>query len=456
MPQRPNVILIMADDMGYGDIATVNGGINTTPALDDLYHRSLRCSQGYAASCVCAPSRAGFLTGRYPHRTGCTCLNDIHLLNQIALEEQTIADVFAQGGYHTGLIGKWHCGHNGNYRPEHRGFQHVETYHPQTQDYWNWTIDENGSPRQAQGEYLTDYLTDCTLRYIRQHQHEPFFLHLAYYAPHRPLQATEETLAHYLDRDELTEGQKRVYAMIESMDHGIGQIMNLLEELDLDRNTIVIFTSDNGPDDYSQNDLSPSRSNMGLRGCKYSVHDGGIRVPMLVHWPDGMLTDRTTETLFHFVDFIPTLSAACGIPLPRTLPLDGENRLPVWQGEEHKVQPVRFWQWNRHYPYPQCNAAMRDGDWKLLYPKLNGYNKMTQENIEMILGKIPFESSRPYPLELGPPTSPMLFNLANDPHEQHDLAASHTERVDRMTVAMENWYEDVIADFSQALDTRFA
>lgn len=456
MKQKPNVIFIMADDMGYGDLSAVNQGLNHTPALDDLYRNSLRLSQAYAASCVCAPSRAGFLTGRYPHRTGCTCLNEIHGLNHIAVSETTIADLFGASGYHTGLIGKWHCGHEGQFRPEYRGFEHIQAYHPHGMDYWQYDIDDNGTSVKSDGTYLTDRLTDCALEYICNHHEEPFFLHLAYYSPHRPLQADPKILTKYQDRTDLTEGQKRVYAMIESMDHGVGQIMNLLRETGIENNTILIFTSDNGPDNHEVDGISPVRFNMGLRGNKYSVHDGGIRVPMMVRWSDGMLTNRDEHSLFHFVDILPTLCAACDVSIPSILALDGENRLLTWRGEAANNNPVRFWQWNRHYPYPNCNAAMRDGDWKLVYSAIKGSNQISQANIDMIQGRRPYETTRPRMLELGESVLPMLFNLQKDPSEATDLAAIEVPRVERMRAELNGWYADVIGDFERALDMQFA
>jgi arylsulfatase A len=324
-------------------------------------------------------------------------------------------------------------------------------------DYWQYAIDHNGSSEKADGKtYLTDDLTERAIRYIRNHQSQPFFLHLAYYAPHRPLQATDEKLAKYKDRDDLTAGQKLVYAMIESMDDGIARIINLLHETGLEKNTIVIFTSDNGPDNHEADGISPARENLGLRGCKYSVHDGGIRVPAMVRWPDGMLSDRDNHDLFHFVDFLPTLAAACKVVIPQNIGLDGENRLPVWQDNADNVNPIRFWQWNRHYPYPNCNAAMRDGDWKLVYPKLNGYNKMSQANIDMILGKRPYETTRPQMLELGQPDKPLLFNIKDDPFETQDLSLANIQRVGQMTAALNDWYGDVMTDFTAALDVQFA
>lgn len=455
MTDRPNIIVIMADDMGYGDLACVNGGINRTPVLDTLYGESLRLSQAYAGSCVCAPSRASFLTGRYPQRTGCTCLNDIHGLNRLDTRETTIADIFAKAGYHTGLIGKWHCGRPDVYRPQRRGFQHVEAFHPMGFDYWNWKLDVNGTERASNGQYLTDHLGERSVQYVRDHKHEPFFLHLAHYAPHRPLQAPPELLAKYEEQDGLSSGQATVYAMLESMDTAIGRLLDTLREEGIEDNTIVVFTSDNGPDTHAVEGLSPARFNCGLRGAKYSVHEGGIRVPTMIRWPDGIAGPGNTDVMFHFVDLLPTLASLSGVTLPETIQLDGEDRSPAWRGNEANVNPTRFWQWNRHMPYPNCNAAVRDGDWKLVFPKLKGYNRLSEANIEMIEGKRPFQTTRPEPLDIGPPQQPLLFNLADDPLEANDLADVRPDTVRRLVAALDRWQRDVMIDLDQLLDRRF-
>jgi arylsulfatase A len=453
---RPNVIVIMADDMGYGDLACLNGGINATPALDRLYSQSLAFTQGYAASCVCAPSRAGFLCGRYPVRTGCTCLNAYHSLNQLSPDEITIADIFKSGGYRTGLVGKWHCGEVAGSRPEHCGFTDLAAYHPQGMDHWNWELDLGGTTHRSNGnEYLGDALTDYALDFIRNSKDKPFFLHLAYYAPHRPLQAPQDLLDKYQARGDLTAGQAIVYAMIESMDTGIGRISDELKKLGLDRNTIVIFTSDNGPDTYEANGISPQRQNCGLRGHKYSVFEGGIRIPLLVRWPDGLAHTGSNDALFHFIDLLPTLADACNLALPAQAHLDGDSRLKLWQGDEANVNPVRFWHWNRYFPEPGCNAAMRDGNWKLVMPALTGYNSMTQDNVDMVLGHKPFTPTPPEPLNLGPSLAPLLFDLSRDPNETQNLADMHTPRVNAMRKAILNWQRDTQGDFIRAVAKRF-
>ncbi len=452
---KPNIILIMADDMGYGDFECVNQGLNSTPNLIRLYHESMRVSQGYAASCVCAPSRAGFLTGRYPHRTGCTCLNDYNGLNQLEPSEVTIGDIFKNAGYHTGLIGKWHCGENRGSRPEDRGFTEVETFHPQGCDYWDWRIDENGTEIQSNGRYLTDYLTERTVEFIKRNQDKPFFLHLGYYTPHRPLQAPQHLIDKYMARGDLTLGEAVVYAMIEVMDQGIGKINETLEQLGMVENTIVIFTSDNGPDDHEVNGLSPVRFNCGLRGNKYFVHDGGIRVPFLVRWPERIAPDSENNDLFHFVDILPTLAAACNVEIPAGLCVDGQNKLASWLGQSGGICEARFWQWNRYYPSDECNAAMREGDWKLVIPARSGFREMAAENVEMVLGKRPFVRTRPKMPELGPVSAPMLFNIADDPCEKHDLSANYAHRARDMHKRLNQWFYSVRRELDIVIENRF-
>ncbi len=454
---QPNVIFIMADDMGYGDFGCINDGLSETPNLDRLYGDSLRFSQAYAASPVCAPSRAGFLTGRYPLRTGCVDLNAINGLNQLSTDEVTIADLFKAGGYRTGIVGKWHCGTDEPYRPENRGFDEVDAFHPQRKDYWKWSIDQNGTEVEAGGRYLTDYLTERALDFIdRSEPGQPFFLHLAHYAPHRPLQAPQGLVDKYLNNGKgLTKGQATVYAMIEIMDDGIGQVLDKLEEKGLRENTIVVFTSDNGPDDVVVDGLSPERFNCDLRGHKYLVYEGGIRVPFLVSWPV-QLESREFDGMFHFVDVLPTLAAACEVPIPDGLALDGVNYLPAWKGESEAPEVDRFWQWNRYYPVEACNLAMRDGPWKLVIPPKDGFRTMSAENEAMVTGKIPFSVVAPdRDRDLGTAKSPLLYHVVRDPSETNNLAADHAERVSDMEARAQHWFKDVRSELDVVVDRRF-
>ena len=448
----------MADDMGYGDLACINGGLNRTPNLDRLHANSLRLSQAYAASPVCAPSRAGALTGLYPFRTGCVDLNDRHGLNRLDPSAVTLADVFKREGYRTGLVGKWHCGTDSASRPENRGFDEVRAFHPAHKDFWDWTItNSDGTEVAAEGRYLTDYLTECAVDFIERNHQRPFFLHLAHYAPHRPLQAPSALVERYARDGRLTPGQAVVYSMIEVMDDGIGQVLRTLEKHGILENTIVVFTSDNGPDDVDDGCLSPRRFNCGLRGQKYSVHEGGIRVPFLVQWPS-VLQPATNDDFFHFVDILPTLAASCSLDLPAGLALDGINRLPVWLGGREPYPRSRFWQWNRYYPADNCNAAMRDGRWKLVIPARDGYRDMAPEEVAMIrdgtfTGATPPARNRDS--GLGAPLPPLLFDIGTDPGETRNMAEEQRPRMEAMQASLSSWFREVRGQLDAILDGRF-
>lgn len=268
LAERPNVILILADDMAVGDISTFNNGISRTPTLDKLIKEGLWFERAYSASPVCAPARAALLTGRYPHRTGVVSLNmntepDLTRLHR---DETTLADVFAANGYRTGLIGKWHVGLGAGYGPVARGFQEFEGFHGSDGGgYFRYAIhadDRMSEPLVKRDTYLTDELNVRAIQFVRRHADKPFFLHLAHYAPHRPLEAPTEAVKPYRNAG-LDEKTATVYAMIEIMDRGLGGLLRELDTLGLRQRTLVIFASDNGPDI-----LVPERFNLGLRGGK--------------------------------------------------------------------------------------------------------------------------------------------------------------------------------------------
>ena len=193
MSRRPNIVLILADDMGYGDFSAFNGGLSRTPALDALLDESMCLTQQYTASPICSPSRAALMTGRYPHRTG--SIDTLHFrgLDRLALRETTLADVLGMAGYVTGLIGKWHLGDfDKRYHPNVRGFDEVVTFSGGSQDYYDWRLEYNDLVKRADGRYLTDVFTEEAVKFIERHKDEPFFLYVPYNAPHGPLQAPEE------------------------------------------------------------------------------------------------------------------------------------------------------------------------------------------------------------------------------------------------------------------------
>jgi arylsulfatase A len=419
---QPNVLLILADDMGVGDVATFNGGLNRTPNLDELIREGLWFERAYSASPVCAPARAALLTGRYPHRTGVVSLtlNTEPELTRLKRDELTLADVFAANGYRTGLIGKWHTGLGEGYGPIARGFQEMAVFHGSDRGgyhrYILHTDDRMADEPKPQETYLTDELNQRAIAFVKRNADKPFFLHLAHYAPHRPLEAPEEKVQHYLkagfDKDTAT-----VYAMIEIMDRGIGELLRELDALGLRDRTLVIFASDNGPDPL----VSP-RFNHDLRGTKYEVYEGGLRVPFVVRHP-GTIKPGNISHPVHFTDLLPTLVEVCGLQHQPKLPLDGRSFASLLTGKGTPLTGTRFWQWNRAEPNYTHNAAMRDGPWKLVKPFVTK-NKITGD------------SHAPH----------VLYHLDDDPRETTDLAGNHPSRLEAMRDSLDEWLREVERD----------
>lgn len=416
--ERPaNVILILADDMGLGDISLHNGGLNRTPRLDRLVEESAWFTRAYSGSPVCTPSRAALLTGRYPHRTGAVTLNMQRYpeLSRLHKSEKTMADVFADNGYATALVGKWHLGDGPEYHPLQRGFQEFEGFkgYDVPDNYFNYRLDIQGEYQEFSGHYLTDNLTERAIKFVERRREGPFFLHLAHYAPHRPLSAPEELIEEYRKQG-FNDSTATVYAMIEIMDRGIGELLDALDRLGLRQNTIVIFASDNGPDP-----LEGERFNHGMRGTKYTIYEGGIHVPFLVNWPGAVEPGEHSEVI-HFTDVLPTLAELCGLKLPSGLQPDGGSMAGLLLGKESKLPQYRFWQWNRGVPWYSHNAAILEGDWKLVRPYVTR-------------GVPDGESAE----------KPVLYNLKEDPQEQHDLSEMEPLRYDIMRIKLEQWRREV-------------
>jgi arylsulfatase A len=452
---RPNVVFILVDDMGYGDFSAFNGRLSDTPTLDRLAREGLCLTQQYTASPVCNPSRACLLTGRYPHRTGSIDTLEWRGLDRLALRETTLADVLKAAGYATGLVGKWHLGaFDPRYHPNRRGFDEAVCFRGGMHDYYRWRLEYGDTVRRTDGRYLTDVWTEEAVAFIQRHRDHPFFLHVTYNAPHTPLQAPEEEIEPFAENEDLTRGVATLYGMLHRMDSGVARILETLERCGIHDNTIVFFTSDNGPQFGGEGDMCLTRFNCHYNGAKGSVYEGGIRVPMIVRWPDGLEGGRQAQEMVHFSDWLPTVLEMAGVELPQgNLPVDGMNVLPLLRGEKGKTQPKRFWQWNRYTPLPTCNAAVRDGEWKLVRPAIR--EAMQVPDIEWLeasmyrpehfLERGIIRDPDP-PREVPAPPPPELYNIVQDPLEQSNTADQHPDTVHRLLRELETWFEEVEAD----------
>lgn len=467
MSSRPNAVFVLVDDMGYGDFGVFGDGSPQTPRLDALVDQGLCLTQHYSGAPVCAPARACLLTGRYALRGGVIDTQDANGLDRVHPDERTIGEMFQRAGYATGLVGKWHSGaYDPAYHPTNRGFDEFAGFQGGWNDYYSYRLEVDGRFTDCGGRYMTDVLTDEAVAFIDRHagrrargsaagggaarQSQPFFLWLCYNAPHFPFQAPSEDIARFRDLH-VGDDLRALYAMIYRMDQGLGRVLDKLRECGIEEDTVVVFTSDNGPQ------MSPNvrRYNANFAGAKGNVYEGGIRVPAVIRLPGRIDEGSRSELLMHFVDWMPTLSAICDVPLPTDAagPLDGidisSDLLSTGGSSDHKP---RFWQWNRYEPVADCNAAVRDGDWKLLYPQIDEAMELSDFDIstdkyfkshpEEVSAVVPSRYERSVPS----PHPPQLYNLADDPFEQNDLATVEVDRTARMGRMLETWFEEVEAE----------
>ena len=453
MATPPNIVFILADDLGYGDFSSINQGLSHTPVLDQLMAEGTCLTQQYTASPVCNPSRACLLTGRYPHRTGSIDTLEWRGLERLALRETTLAEVLQSSGYRTGLVGKWHLGaFDDRYRPQNRGFDDAVCFRGGMHDYYQWRIEFGDTVRRGDGRYLTDVWTEEACQFIRRNQSDPFFLHVTYNAPHTPLQAPEEAIQPFREKGQFNEGVSTLYGMIECMDRGVGQILETLRSCGLEENTLVCFTSDNGPQFGGKHSLD--RFNCQLHGAKGAVYEGGIRVPMILRWPSGLEGGRQLDAMVHFSDWFPTLLSMADLEPPRGLSLDGVDVSSILQGEGGNPCEKHYWQWNRYTPRVESNAAARDGPWKLVCPAMT--EAMEVFCADPWLQVSMYEPERleeagllpdPWPCpDLPEPPPPELYNLEMDPTESNNLADDHPDIAHRLLVQLENWFESVEKD----------
>ena len=445
---RPNIIIIVADDLGYGDVAAYGGDI-ATPNIDALAKGGVRFTDGYVTAPVCNPSRAALMTGRYQQRWGQEA-NDQTAPPEgsprlsLPLGQTTLGAAMRERGYQTGAIGKWQLGMQPGYHPLDRGFdeffgipsgaRYVDPSWPGVHfvdvlpfDPSEPRADEGAgeSPRRgtlfrgrepAQLErYLTDQFADEAVSFVDRHRDDPFFLYLAFYAPHAPLEVTDE---YYRRFPQFKDERKRIYAaMISALDDGIGRVLAKVRETGAERNTLVVLVSDNGAAEYIDSD---GRRNAPFAGHKRSLYEGGIRLPFMMRWPERLPSGKTYPQPVSTLDLMPTLLAAAGPPTTATAspsvqataaapahPLDGVDLVPFLTGERKGApHAALFWRTGG-------NAAVRKGDWKLLIAR------------EETTGK---EIAR-------------LYDLSRDPGETRDLAAKKSSVVSELRALWEKWNE---------------
>jgi arylsulfatase A-like enzyme len=451
-----NIIQIVADDLGFGDIGYFNGGLTITPNIDRLFSGGTRFGNAYSASPVCAPARAALLTGRYPHRTGAIDTLEGLGLDRLALDERTIADAFRAHGYRTGLIGKWHNGAlDPRYHPHRRGFEHFFGFTGGWMDYWKWRLYRNDDVVPSDGRYLTDVWGEAGRAFVSADDDRPFYLMLAFNAPHYPLQAHEADLASVRQRKpDATDEVATIYAMVEAMDRAIGEVLATLEQAGRADKTIVLFTSDNGP----ELGKGSARPNLEFRGYKTKVWEGGIRVPFAMYGPGIVPAGKEVDGVLHFIDLLPTLLDACSVAPPEGgLPIDGVSRWTSLSDAPPDGAP-RYWQWNRYTPIETCNSAVREGTWKLVYPEIPAAMKMMPEDVEMDVALKyqpelhPTIRPRIYRADVGDDNPAQLFDLASDPHEQRNLTTAHPDVASRLASQLHDWFVEVERDRERTKD----
>ena len=441
--ERPNIVLILADDLGWSDLGCYGADLIETPHLDRLAAESVRFTQAYAMP-VCSPTRAALMTGRHAARVGMTIWSegslqgptDRKLLqarshHNLPHSETTVARYLQDAGYLTALVGKWHLGDADHY-PETHGFDvNIGGTHwgaPRT--FW-WPYRGSGrfGPEYRYvphlefgkpGEYLTDRLTDEALGIIDQADDRPFFLFLSHHAPHTPIEAKPEDVSYFESkrRPEMHHQNSIYAAMVKSLDESVGRVLERLKQQDLDQNTIVIFASDNGGfigvDSRAEQEI-PVTSNFPLRSGKGSCYEGGIRVPLMIRWPGVTTSHSVCDEPVVVMDLVPTLLNAADVSLPDDVILDGVNLHPQLKDPAATLgRDAVFFHYPHYYATTTPVSAIRAGDWKLL-------EYLEDNRVE-------------------------LFNLKNDPGETADLTGDQVAKTTELRDRLQNWRKEIKAE----------
>ncbi len=435
VPISPNVILIITDDQGYGDLGIHNNPNIITPAIDLFARQSIRFNN-FHVSPVCAPTRSSLMTGRYSLRTG---VRDTYNGGAImAPSEFTLAEMLKKVNYTTGIFGKWHLGDNYPSRPSDQGFDEslihlaggigqvgdFTNYFKMQTSYFDPVLWHNNQQKAYEG-YCSDIFTDNAIDFIEKNKDQPFFCYLSFNAPHTPLQVPDKYYQMYKDIDpsrgidpkllptaEMTEksdeDSRKVYAMVTNIDDNLNRLFQKVEALGIEDNTIIIFMTDNGP--------QQARYVAGMRGRKSSVHRGGIRVPFFMRYPSKFTGNSNMDQMAAHIDLLPSLSQLCGAPMLQDRKIDGRSFIPALEG---KVLPERsfFSYWTRKLPEKYNNIALQRGHHKLVG------KKDFDANVE------DFE----------------LYNLKKDPFEKNNLVTQNKEKATSLKKEMDALISELIS-----------
>ena len=418
---RPNVILIMADDLGYRDLGCYGHEQIRTPVLDQLAAGGMRLTNFHSGATVCTPSRMALLTGAYPVRLGWSQGVVGYLIPDdkgMSPEALTLAELFRSEGYATGISGKWHIGSGPATGPLAQGFDEayfIKLSNNQTKKVWQG---EKPDDRPFDNRLLTERFTEAAIRFIRSHHEKPFFLYLPYTAPHFPVEAHPDW-----------KGRSSFGAygdVVEELDFRVGELIKVLEDLKIRDRTLFVFTSDNGPQGNQPARATP------FRGAKWSALEGGTRVPCIIHWPEGVAPGRESDKLVAAIDLLPSLSRACGIDWraksnnkPKIDGLDVWNTLSGREGEHARRSLLH---WRGKSPEP---IAITHGSWKLFF---NGRDAVEGDGNELGTPE-QLKAAATLKASLGNGPRPLLFNLAGDTGETVDVAGGHPEIVEELMKA---------------------
>ncbi|WP_253764302.1 arylsulfatase [Flammeovirga sp. SJP92] len=412
--KQPNVILILTDDQGIGDLGCHGNPWLKTPNIDKFYEGAVRFTD-FHVSPLCTPTRAAIMTGQYPIHNGAWATYKGR--DALSKNTPTIAEVFQSAGYTTALFGKWHLGDNYPVRPSDKGFDHVVQHHAggigELSDHWgNTYFDDvyyvNNEPQQFEG-YCTDVWFDETMKFIEKHQQEPFFIYLPLNAPHDPLIVAEEYAKPYQKFEENNEIiDANLYGMIANIDENFGRFQKFLKKKKLDKNTIIIYMSDNGTR-FGYSPDGKKGYNYNLRGIKGAKLEGGHRVPFFMQWADaGIKGGKDIPTLASHVDLLPTLASLCNVSLADSLKLDGVDLSPVLKDAQKTIQRSVFVHHRQDWRPPTViqGTCVLQNDWRLINGK-------------------------------------QLYDIKNDPLQKENLAQQHPDIIAQLLADNQTFYQEV-------------